>query len=65
MKPAAAFVCAAFFCSLLWAKPAAYFLWRSPHNEAAICSQISPGDEWVVIKGPFQDASCRKLGEPH
>jgi hypothetical protein len=56
---------AAFYASLLWAEPAAWYLWRSPFNESAICSQISPGERWEVIKGPFQDASCRKPGVPH
>lgn len=61
----AALICAALYASLLWADPAAWYLWRSPQNESAICSQISPGEGWVAIKGPFQDAVCKKLGVPH
>ena len=60
----AALVGAALFCSLTWADPAAWYLWRSPHAEGAICSQISPGEGWVVIKGPFQDGVCKKPGVP-
>ena len=52
-------------CSLVWAGPAAWYLWRSPLAEGAICSQISPGDGWVVLKGPYQDAVCKKTGVPH
>ena len=58
------FVCTAWCCSLVWADPAAWYLWRSPENPSAICSQISPGDGWVVIKGPFQDGVCKKPGVP-
>ena len=51
--------------SLAWAGPAAWYLWRSPYADGAICSQIAPGDGWVVIKGPYQDGVCRKTGVPH
>jgi hypothetical protein len=61
----AAFLGAVFYCAMLWAGPASWYQWRSPFNESAICSQISPGESWEPIKGPFQDASCRKLGVPH
>lgn len=58
----AAFAAAALYCALLWAKPAAWYLWRSPSNSQFICAQIAPGDDWVVIRGPFQDAHCKKPG---
>ena len=64
IAPTALFVCAAWYGSLVWADPAAWYLWRSPENPSAICSQISPGDGWVVIKGPFQDGVCKKPGVP-
>ena len=57
-------ICIAWCCSPVWADPAAWYLWRSPYADGAICSQISPGDGWVVIKGPYQDAVCRKAGVP-
>ncbi|MBS1227441.1 MAG: hypothetical protein H6R17_718 [Proteobacteria bacterium] len=57
-------ICTAWCCSLVWADPAAWYLWRSPHAEGAICSQISPGEGWVVIKGPYQDGVCKKTGIP-
>ena len=60
----ALFVCTAWYGALVWADPAAWYLWRSPHAEGSICSQISPGDGWVVIKGPYQDGVCKKPGVP-
>jgi len=67
MKPgkAAIVICAAFHCTILWAEPAAWYRWRSPYDDIVICSQISPGDSWVVMNGPYKDASCKKLGVPH
>ena len=62
--PTALFVCTACYGALVWADPAAWYLWRSPENPSAICSQLSPGDGWVVIKGPFQDGVCKKPGVP-
>jgi hypothetical protein len=59
------FIAFAFCCPLLWAGPAAWYLWRSPENSFPICSQISPGDDWQAVKGPFQDSVCRKPGVPH
>lgn len=60
----AAALCAAFYCALLWAKPAAWYLWRSPSSDGFVCAQIAPGDDWEVMKGPFRDALCRKPGDP-
>ena len=53
---------AACYGTLLWAKPAAWFLWRSPSSDLFICAQNAPGDDWVVMKGPFRDALCKKPG---
>ena len=58
-------VCATLFCSLLWADPAPWYKWHSPEGGLDICSQISPGDGWVIVKGPYADAVCKKLGVPH
>jgi hypothetical protein len=33
-------------------------------DNSVICSQIRPGDAWVVFQGPFMDATCRKKGYP-
>ncbi len=64
IAPTALFVCTVCYGALVWADPAAWYLWRSPENPSAICSQLSPGDGWVVIKGPFQDGVCKKPGVP-
>jgi hypothetical protein len=58
-------VAAPLFCSLLWANPAPWFRWHSPQADFEVCSQTSPGDGWIVVKGPFEDALCKKLGVPH
>lgn len=51
-------------CVGAWAAPAAWYIWRSPVNDYNICAQISPGDGWRKVKGPFQDAHCKKQGVP-
>jgi len=58
------FVTTALYCACLLASPAAWYRWRSAESAIDICSQISPGEGWVVVKGPFQDAVCKKLGVP-
>ena len=59
------FVIATLFCSLLWANPAPWYRWHSPQADFEVCSQTSPGDGWVIVKGPFEDALCKKQGVPH
>ena len=56
--------CVALGTTASWAKPAAWYLWRSPSADNFICAQFAPGEEWVVMKGPFKDALCKKPGEP-
>lgn len=58
------FITAALYCTALFADPAAWYRWQSPEGGVALCSQISPGDGWVKVKGPYQDALCKKLGMP-
>ena len=68
MKPAKtfAFITVALCCSsLLLAGPAAWYKWHSPESNLDICSQTSPGDGWEIVKGPFEDALCKKPGVPH
>ena len=48
----------------VWAAPAPWFQWRSPDADHDICAQTSPGDGWIRIKGPFEDANCKKAGAP-
>lgn len=51
-------------CSLVWAGPAAWYRWHSDEGGIDICSQTSPGDGWVPVKGPFSDALCKNPGTP-
>ena len=55
---------AALICTSLWAGPAAWYKWHSPESDVEICSQISPGEGWFAVKGPFEDAVCKKQGVP-
>ncbi len=48
-----------------WAEPAAWYRWRSEESNVDICSQTPPGEGWVAVKGPYQDAVCKKPGVPH
>ncbi|WP_211364161.1 hypothetical protein [Propionivibrio limicola] len=52
------------FCPALFAAPAAWFKWRSTADNMMICAQTSPGPGWVAVKGPYQDAHCKKEGSP-
>ena len=59
------FITAILCSSSLWADAAAWYKWHSPVNNYDICSQTSPGDGWIAVKGPFEDAQCKKAGVPH
>lgn len=48
----------------LWAGPAPWYKWHSNSADYDVCSQISPGDGWEIVKGPFQDSHCQKPGMP-
>jgi len=65
VRPLIAFAAGALFCTALWADLAPWYKWRSRFNDYDICAQTSPGDGWVKVKGPFQDAHCSKPGVPH
>ena len=54
----------ALVCVSLQAAPAAWYRWRIAESNVDICSQASPGEGWVAVKGPYQDAVCKKLGMP-
>lgn len=48
------------FCSAASAGPAPWYKWHSNDGDYDICAQFSPGDGWVIVKGPFQDSACKK-----
>lgn len=52
-------------CSATLAGPAPWYKWHSAEGEHDVCAQFSPGEGWVIVKGPFEDSSCRKQGVPH
>lgn len=60
MKHALCIAAAAFACSIAFAAPAAWFKWHSPLADYDVCAQISPGDDWYIVKGPFEDSGCKK-----
>ena len=46
--------------SALWAGPAPWYKWHSNEGDYDVCAQFSPGDGWVIVKGPFADSGCKK-----
>lgn len=48
--------------ALVFAGPAPWYRWQHPGESLFICAQLSPGDGWVPVQGPFQDSGCRKPG---
>ena len=50
--------------NVAWAAPAAWYRWKSTESDQTICAQIAPGPGWTVFKGPYEDAQCKKAGNP-
>ena len=50
--------------TVTYGAPAAWHKWRSKVNRAETCAQVSPGDGWEKIAGPFRDAQCTLPGKP-
>jgi hypothetical protein len=52
------------FVGLALAQPAPYYLWdylwESKANQKVFCAQISPGEGWEQVGGPFRDSHCKK-----
>lgn len=57
-------ILAAALCGLLalgaLAAPAPWYLWRSKLDGKTFCQQISPGEGWERVGGPFRDSRCEK-----
>lgn len=51
-------------CAVASAGSAPWYKWRSTLSETDVCAQVSPGEGWVKILGPFKDSACRKPGVP-
>lgn len=46
------------------AKPAPWYKWRSRLDGRQTCRQVSPGEGWEKVSGPYKDASCKHAGTP-
>ncbi|MBT9504368.1 MAG: hypothetical protein IV092_24200 [Burkholderiaceae bacterium] len=46
------------------AASAPWYQWRSQFNGEFYCTQLKPGEGWVLADGPFRDAGCRQKGRP-
>ncbi|WP_235548472.1 hypothetical protein [Noviherbaspirillum sp. Root189] len=44
--------------------PAAWHKWRSKVTRTDTCAQVSPGEGWEQVAGPFRDAQCTLPGKP-
>ena len=54
----------ALFCSAVLASDAPWYTWVNTTDRTTLCAQVSPGDTWVIYKGPFSESHCRKPGNP-
>jgi hypothetical protein len=61
MKALALITAATVLCVAAWAGPAPWYKWHSQEADYEVCAQVSPGDGWVKVKGPFEDSKCRKI----
>jgi len=57
-------ILSAVFCVSVLAAPAPWHKWRSKLDGKEFCAQISPGDGWEKVSGPYKDARCAKPGVP-
>ena len=47
-----------------YASGAPWYKWKNTRDRTVMCSQIRPGEVWVVFQGPFMEPGCRKPGYP-
>lgn len=43
------------------AAPMPFYRWQSKVDGSYACQQVSPGEGWIRIGGPFRDAGCREV----
>jgi hypothetical protein len=43
---------------------APWYKWINRADRTILCSQISPGETWMVYQGPFMESRCKKPGMP-
>jgi hypothetical protein len=46
------------------ASGAPWYKWMNRADRTILCSQISPGETWVIYQGPYMESKCRKPGNP-
>ena len=46
------------------AQPAPWYKWRSKLDGRETCRQVTPGEGWERVSGPYKDASCTRPGVP-
>jgi hypothetical protein len=59
-----ALVLLASFSAIAYASGAPWYKWKNLTNRTVMCSQIRPGEVWVMFQGPFMESGCRKPGYP-
>jgi hypothetical protein len=63
-KRIAALAILALICFAAYASAAPWYRWKNLIDRTILCSQISPGENWVKFQGPFMESQCRKPGNP-
>ena len=51
-------------CGAALASGAPWYRWKNAVNKTVMCAQVSPGNVWEIIEGPFMDSRCKKPGNP-
>lgn len=46
------------------ASGAPWYKWQNRFDNTILCAQISPGETWYIVQGPFMESQCRKPGNP-
>ena len=59
-----AFTLLALICGAAFASGAPWYKWKNTVDHTVMCSQIAPGEAWVVYQGPYMESGCRKPGYP-
>jgi hypothetical protein len=60
----ATFVMLALICGATFASGAPWYRWINKIDRTTLCSRTSPGNFWVMYKGPYMESQCRKPGNP-
>lgn len=46
------------------ASGAPWYKWQNRFDGSILCAQVSPGETWFAIQGPYMESQCRKPGTP-